>query len=283
MLAWSRGRTLVQLMLLLLVLIAPARGAVAQSVADLYLFDDLFPIMSTEGITSSTAEGVTPLDPSEMGLWRATVERIYDAERMQAAFSSVLDTELQARPDVWAHAIDFAETDLGMQVLRLEISARQALLDDAVDEFARAALAEAREARAGSPLAERLALVRERIAVNNLVELNVSLGLNTTFAYYLGMLEEAAMPGMTEQEIAPLVWAQEADIRADVEDWIESYFLLAYQPLSDEELQSYIAHCASAEGDAFNKMMFTAFEQVFVDISRQVGAALGRALQAQPL
>ncbi len=30
-------------------------------------------------------------------------------------------------------------------------------------------------------------------------------------------------------------------------------------------------------------MMFTAFEQVFVDISRQVGAALGRALQAQPL
>lgn len=270
-------------LVVLLVALMPVRFAQAQSIPELYLFDDLFPIMASEGINSAGSEEATPLDPTELARWRAELARIYDADRMQAGFVAVIDEGLAGRDDIAQDAIDFAMSELGTRVLRLEISAREALLDDAVDEMARFALSEARAADPDTTLAKRLALVRERIAVNDLIELNVSLGMNTSFAYYAGMLSEADVPGMTMQDVLALVWAQEEDIRADVEDWIESYFLMAYQPLSDAELQQYILHSGSDLGDAFNRVMFRAFDSVFVDISKQVGAALGRAMSAQSL
>ncbi|MFN4056925.1 MAG: hypothetical protein ACK4HW_01905 [Roseinatronobacter sp.] len=272
-----------QALVILVLALVPLRPVQAQTIAELYLFDDLFAIMSTEGITSSTSAEAVPLDPAELPNWQARVERIYDPARMQADFVTVLDAALAARPDVAADAAVFAGSDLGARVLRLEISAREALLEDAVDTLAREALAEARAAEAGSPLAVRLDLVRERIAANNLIELNVTLGLNTTYAYYAGMMEGAALPGLTEQDIVPMVWSQADTIRADVEDWIESYFLLAYHPLSDAELQEYIAYSGGALGDAFNRMMFQAFDRVFVGISGQVGASLADMMSAQPL
>ncbi len=227
-------------------LVLPIRTAQAQSVSELYLFDDLFAVMSIEGIVSSASEEAVPLDPSDLPDWRARVERIYDPVQMQADFMAVLDPELLDRPDVAQDATEFAASELGARVLRLEITAREALLEDSVDTLAREALAEARAAEPGSPLAERLELVRARIEANNLVELNVTLGLNTTYAYYAGMMAGAALPGLTEQDILPMVWAQEEAVRADVTDWIESYFLMAYHPLTDAELRDYVTYAASA-------------------------------------
>lgn len=260
-----------------------SRPGRANEIAELYLFTDLFPIMAQEGITSAGADDATPLAPEDLQKWRNDLALIYDPSRMQADFSAVLDAQLAAKDDVRAHAVAFARSVEGARVLQLEISARQALLDDEIDEMARLSLSEARESDPRSPSAQRLALVRERIDVNDLVELNVSLGLNTTYAYYMGMLSETEIPGLSAQDVLALVWSQEQDIRADVVDWIESYFLLAYQPLSDDELRRYIDHSASENGDAFNRMMFQAFDAVFVDISRRVGAALGRALSGETL
>jgi hypothetical protein len=58
---------------------------------------------------------------------------------------------------------------------------------------------------------------------------------------------------------------------------------MAYQPLSDDDLRAYIDHSSTPLGDAFNRAMFLAFDTVFVDISRQVGTALGRTLSGQSL
>ncbi len=274
----------VQFLFLSLVLVlGPVRASVAQDLPELYLFDDLFQIMAAEGISASGDENATPLDPTELGQWRANLERIYDASRLEANFVAALEQALEGRADVTEDAIAFAQSPLGERVLRLEVSAREALLDNEIDEMARLALMEAREADSDSAAARRLALVRERIEVNNLVELNVSLGLNTSYAYYTGMLSETDLPGLEPQDVLTLVWAQEEDVRADVGDWIESYFLMAYQPLSDDDLRAYIDWSGSALGDAFNRAMFLAFDTVFVDISRQVGTALGRALSGQSL
>ena len=267
----------------LVLLAVPLRPAAAQDIATLYLFDDLFAIMADEGIASAGDADATPLAPEDLGQWRAELARIYDSSRMSADFTAALDNQLAQRPDIRADAIAFAQSELGARVLQLEVTARKALLDDEIDEMARLVLAEARDAAPGSDMAKRLALVRERVAVNDLVELNVSLGLNTTYAYYDGMLSQAEVPGLGAQDVLSLVWSQEEDIRTDVTDWIESYFLMAYQPLTTEELETYIDFSASAGGDGFNRMMFQAFDAVFVDISRQVGAAMGRALSGETL
>jgi len=281
-----RSRLNIQLRILLLSLLlafGSTRSAVSADLADLYFFEELFPIMAAEGIASSGDENATPLDRSELGQWRSDLARIYDASRMQQSFTDVLNSALAGRDDIIRDATEFGQSSLGERVLKLEVSARAALLDDAIDDMARQALLDARAAPAQSELGQRLALVRERVAVNDLVELNVSLGLNTSYAYYTGMLSETELPGLGPQDVLSLVWEQENDIRTDVTDWIESYFLMAYQPLSTEDMRAYIDWSGSAYGDAFNRAMFRAFDAVFVDISSQVGTALGRALSGQSL
>ena len=125
--------------------------------------------------------------------------------------------------------------------------------------------------------------MRDRIAVNDLIELNVSLGLNTSLAYYTGMVDAGWRAGMGGADLLTLVWAQEQAIRDDVTDWAESYFLLAYQPLNAEEMQAYIDHAASPDGDAFNRAMFRAFDAVFGDISHRLGAAMAAQMQQDTL
>lgn len=260
---------------------APPRTAHATELADAYLLPELFDIMAQEGRQASRTDPDLPQDPAAQAQWSRTIARIYDAARMEAEFTEALEDRLA--PEVREKALDFAQSDLGRRILQLEVSARLALLADEVDSAAQDTLLRARRAPQDSDQAIRLALVRDRIAANDLIELNVSLGLNTSLAYYRGMAEEGWMAGMAGADLLALVWAQEEAIRNDIVTWAESYFLMAYQPLSPEEMAEYIDHARSPEGDAFNRAMFRAFDDVFVDISRQVGAALARQLQQDTL
>jgi hypothetical protein len=260
---------------------APQHAARANTLAETYLLPELFDIMAEEGRKASVTALDAPQDMSAQAQWARTIARIYDADRMEADFTRALENALA--PNVRNAALEFAESDLGQRIMQLEVTARRALLSDEIDEAARQALMQARDAAPDSPQAQLLARVRQRIAVNDLVELNVSLGLNTSLAYYSGMAEEGWMAGMAGSDLLALVWAQEDAIREDIVTWAEAYFLMAYQPLSDAEMTAYIAHASSPEGDAFNRAMFRAFDAVFVDISRRVGAALARQMQQDTL
>lgn len=267
----------------LCLVIAQPRPALASDLSRAFLLPELFDIMAAEGRTSVLADGATPLQGQALAEFRSDVDAIYDAERMLNAFTAALEAELSTRPEVRADALEFAATEAGQQILQLEVAARQALLEDEIDEMARLALLEAREGGPGNAAAERLVLVRQRIDANDLIELNVSLGLNTSFAYYRGMLAENAVQGMTSDTLLQLVWAQEPEIRADIEDWIDSYFLMAYQPLAVKDMQDFVAYVSTPLAQDFNRAMFRAFDTVFSEISFQVGRALGRRLITEEL
>lgn len=254
------------------------RAASAQDVSRAYLLPELFEIMASEGRNSVLADGAIPLQGRALADFERDVARIYDHDTMHDAFLATLTADLDSAPDVVQDALEFAQTDLGKRVLRLEISAREALLDDEVDQIARMTLEEAR-----TDPAQRLEMIRARVDANDLIELNVSLGLNTSYAYYQGMLSENAVNGLDSEQLLFLVWAQEPEIRADIEDWIESYFMMAYQPLSDDELQAYIDYVSQPLAQAFNRAMFRAFDALFTDISIAVGRALGRRLNVEDL
>lgn len=261
----------------------PGRPAYAEDLVRALLLPELFEIMAAEGRNSVLEDETTPLQGSLLARFEQDVARIYSADQMMQNFVSVLEQALLPHPDLRADTLRFARSDLGKRVFQLEVSARAALLDDAVDEAARIALENARDAASGTAEAKRLALVRERIAANDLIELNVSLGLNTSFAYYRGMLTEDAVGGLSADALLQLVWAQKPEIRVDIEDWIESYFLMAYQPLSDAEFRQLIDYAQTPLAIGFNQIMFQAFDTVFSDISRALGQALGRRMQTEEL
>jgi len=276
-------RTAVVLITSFFVVLSSLRMAGAEDVSRAYLLPELFEIMATEGRSSVVTEGAVPLEGRALAEFERDVARIYDPATMHDAFVATLLSELGPRPEILEDALDFAQTELGKRVLRLEISARAAMLDDEVDEVARLALQEAREADDDTQAAARLEMIRARVDANDLTELNVSLGLNTSYAYYQGMMSESAVNGLDDEQLLYLVWAQEPEIRLDIEDWIESYFMMAYQPLSDDELQAYIDYVSSPLAQGFNRAMFRAFDALFTDISVSVGRALGRSLTGEDL
>jgi len=173
----------------------------------------------------------------------------------------------------------FFTSEPGRTIVSLEVSAREALLDDAVEEAAKEAASIAL-----ADDAPRMALIQEYAEVNSLVETNVVGALNANYAFFSGLMEGGSFPqSMSEDEILADVWSQEPDIRANTTEWINSFLFMAYQPLSDDDLQAYIAFSQSEAGQEVNEALFAAFDAMFIDISRNLGRASARFMTRQEL
>lgn len=210
--------------------------------------------------------------------WKAEVAGIYDVAEMKQRFADRLSAELQGKEGV-AEMDAFFASDLGRKVLQLELEARRALMDDETESAASLAWADL-EAAGG----KRVEMIRAFAEVNDLVESNVMGTLNSNFAFYKGMAGAGGLEaGMSEEDMLAEVWGQEADIRAQTEDWVYPYLNLAYGPLTDAELQAYIDFSATPAGQVLNGALFAAFDAVFTPISRALGTAAAQQLQGQDI
>lgn len=239
--------------------------------------DDMLEVMREEGIAYGMQIDQEMLGGSGGRDWRATVELIYDSERMKTEVSAELAAEM-AGMDI-APMLDFFTSDLGQEIITLEVSARRALLDEVVEAASKdaAAIASAQET-------PRFLQVQRFADVNDLIETNVVGGMNSNFAFYMGLMEGGALNGdISEEQILTDVWSQEADIRQNTQDWVYSYSLLAYQPLSDNDLDAYIAFSESAAGQDLNRALFAAFDGMFEDISFALGRASATYMISQEL
>lgn len=211
--------------------------------------------------------------------WSAMVTRIYQADGLTEEFTRSLSAELADKPEVAAKAQAFFASPTGRKIIGLEIEARRAMLDDAAEEAAKEAFG-AMEAK-GAP---RVDALRRFVAANDLVEMNVMGALNANLAFYKGMSQGGAFTeGMTESDMLAEVWAQEDQVRQETEDWLWPYLALAYQPLSDEEMQAYQVFSEAPEGRALNAALFAAFDASFVRISGELGRAVALMVQGQDI
>jgi len=258
----------------------PARAEVApevEALLDAMDMRELLEVMHLEGQDYGTMLE-DELFPGRGGAaWSAIVSQTYDPTVMYDRFASRFSDELEGE-DV-ARMTDFFASDIGQRIVAYEITAREALLEDGIEEAAQETL-RVREAE-DDP---RLALVREFVEANDLVESNVMGAMNANYAFYVGLMDGNAFPRqMGEQDILTDVWSQEEEIRADTEEWVHSYLLMAYQPLSDEDLQTYIDMARTPEGRALNRALFAAFDEVFTDISATLGLAAARFIAGQDI
>ena len=251
----------------------PAVEVSVDRVTEVMRLGELFVVLREEGLAygDSLEEDMFPSGGGAD--WRAEVSDIYDAARLQAAFSKALAERLKDRPDAVADIIAFFETDLGKRVVELEIEARRAFLDTAAEEAARVAAEDAAAAR--DP---KVALVRRMIEAGDLLEMNVAGALSGSLAFMTGMAESGAYGGMPQDQLLADIWGQEEQIRADSSSWLNAYLGLAYAPLSEAELESYVAFWESAAGQELNAALFAAFDEVFRPVSLDLGRAAGRAM-----
>lgn len=260
----------------------PLRAASADPAALLTTLriPEMIAVMQDEGIAYGD-ELEEQLFPGAGGTrWDQAVARVYDEPALLERFQSAFAARLAADPQAMDQIAGFFGTDRGQQILILEIGARRALLDEAAEEAAAVSVDDMR-AR-DDP---RLALLERFATANDLIEQNVSGALNANFAFYQGMSDAGAFDGakMTEADMLAEVWAQEPDIRAETESWLYPFLALAYKPLSDADVEAYLAFSESEAGRAMNAAMFAAFDEVFREISRDLGRAAAEMLSGQDI
>jgi len=260
----------------------PLRAASADPAALLTTLriPEMIAVMQDEGIAYGD-ELEEQLFPGAGGArWDEAVARVYDEPALLERFQSAFAARLAADPQAMDQIAGFFGTDRGQQILILEIEARRALLDEAVEEAAAVSVDDMR-AR-DDP---RLALLERFATANDLIEQNVSGALNANFAFYQGMSDGGAFDGakMTEADMLAEVWAQEPDIRAETESWLYPFLALAYKPLSDADVEAYLAFSESEAGRAMNAAMFAAFDEVFREISRDLGRAAAEMLSGRDI
>lgn len=245
-------------------------------ILELLRIEPLFDLLQRESLIYGDDLATELLGGSEPG-WRAEVAALHAPTRLmppfRTEFAARLPTELQPAIE------QFLSSELGQKMIGLELSAREAMLDQSVEEAAieRAAAADL----AHDP---RLAEVRALIAASDLVDSNVLSGLNANLAFYRAMAAGGGFPyEMSESEMTAEVAGQEPDIRTDITAWVEGYLFMACAPLTDAELSEAIAFFDSEPGRALIAAEFAGFDQVYEQASSDLGAALARRLKGQDL
>ena len=247
-----------------------------QLLADAMRLPEIIEVMRAEGLDSSS-DLATNMLGGVTDRFLASVDQIYDTDRMELIVMNGLSQGLNE--NAAETAASFFQSELGAQIISLEISARLAFGDVAIEEASNEV---AKDLPRADP--ERFDLLSEYISVNNLIENNVVGALNSNLAFFEGLVEGGAFDrAVSEDEMLAEVAAQEAEIRADTELWLQSYLALAYQPLSDEELGLYIDFSGTGAGQALNRALFEGFDEMFVNISRALGLTVGSISGAEQL
>lgn len=257
----------------------PAAEVSVATLAELMQLPALFEVLRQEGLSyGETLE--KDMFPGGGGPgWKAAVDKLYDDKTLLADFTAVLDAELAKDPATLAEIIAFYQTDTGHRVAGLEVEARRAFLDEANEEAARVAAEDRAAAR--DP---KVKLLERFITAGDMVEMNVAGALSGNLAFMQGMSKAGAYgQPMPEADLMGEVWGQESQIRDDTTSWLHAYLGLAYEPLSEREMQDYIDFMESPAGQHLNAALFLAFDQVFRQLSYDLGLAAGTAMQGQDI
>ncbi len=253
---------------------APEAASAAAAVMTAMRLDELFAIMAEEG----RAHGADLRDAYFGGRaapgFEAAVARVYAPERLQAAFAAAFAAELARDPGAVAAIEAFYAAPAGQRIVELELLARRALLDDDLREAA-----EVRAEKMQAARDPRLRAIRRLIEAGDLIEGNTAGSLTVLAAFSLAL--NATAPAdlrQSEADVLAGVWADEARIRADTVDWLLSFMVLAYAPLSEAELKTYADFLASPAGQVLNRALMAgseaAMRPALADMGREVGLVL---------
>jgi len=253
----------------------PVQADQADALLDALGVEQIIDVMRTEGLDygDDLAGEMFPGGASQS--WRDAVDRIYDTDRMEMTVRSEFSAAL-GDADV-TPMLEFFGTREGMRLVELEVSARTAMIEDEIEEMARATYRDL----SGSD-DDRLALIEDYVQSNDLIEANVVGAMNASMQFYGGLVDGGALE-LSQDEILRDVWEQEEETRTDTREWVHGFLLMAYGPLEDSTLKTYTALSETPAGEAMNRALFAGFDRMYGDISYALGRAAARQMQTQDL
>ena len=192
-----------------------------------------------------------------------TAQRLYDPARIEAELRSSFIRRVD--PQDARQALVFFDSAQGQRIVELEVQARQAIVDDAVEAAAKAA--------SDSPGAE----VERLSSVRDLVEVNTDISVAARFAFYDGF--HAAAPSTD----TPDVEGQRGTIAEETRAWITGYYMLVASAVEDDDLDIYAAFWETDVGQGVDAALSQAFEESYVALSYGLGQTVGRLMPQNDL
>lgn len=218
-----------------------------------------------EGLDDAQDINADMLNGQGGAFWQEQVSQLYAAGPIEDAFFVALKTGLDE--EALTAAVQFFDSDRGQRITELEIAARAAMRDPAIEEASMTAFATLAQDDPYVPL------ITEFVTLNDLLELNVALTMSASYQFSRG-LADGGLLEMSEEQILAQVWESEPSLREASQGWLEGYLLLAQQPLAVDDLQAYIAFAKTPAGKALNAALFAGYETVFTDIAYGLGRAV---------
>lgn len=251
------------------------RAAEFAALMDAIRIADTVAIMRDEGVTY----GSNLIEDMMMGAdtpgWRIRVAQIYDETRMLDRLVTGLETEL-ADVDL-APILALFSSDLGAEIIALELAARDEFSDEAAELAARDRFDDLTDNDDAL-----VAQITTMMDDSDLVNFNVMGIMNSNMMLYRGLSDGGAIE-LGEDDILRDVWASEASVREESTGWLQGYFLTCYEALDPDKLELYAAFWRTSEGRAFNAALFAVFDQMYEELSYLLGRAAAEQLKSEEL
>ncbi|WP_317054704.1 DUF2059 domain-containing protein [Roseovarius rhodophyticola] len=254
---------------------ARAAGEDMAALIDALRINETVEIMRKEGLRYGSELGVEMLPGVNAKAWQDQVARIYDTDKMAQVVTQGFETALDGKEI--AEVVAFFTSETGQEIISLELSAREAFLNEDTEMAAMDAYERARDEN--SHLFQQ---VETLISDSDLVDYNVMGALNSNLMFYRGLADGGAFE-MSEEDMLADVWSQEGDVRNDSEGWLGAFLILAYQPLDDAELEAYAEVYRSEQGKVLNAAIFEAYDQMYEELSYLLGRAVAQQMQSEEL
>lgn len=203
----------------------------------------------------------------------ARIDAIFDTAEMQIVL--INKTSEKMSDAHIAEATEFLNSDVGARANTLETTARRAISDDAIEEYALSQFNDASDLG-------RYTQFRDIIVALDLIDQNTygAMGAQYVFMMELGKTNQMAL---TDADINELLRAGEAELRDGIRAWLYGFFNMAYAPLSDEDLATYIQFQQSEAGKALNSALFAGFNELSVRHAQKMGIMIAELMQVQDL
>ena len=252
------------------------RAAPADDVLDALRLPEMLQVMREEGVSHGADLSLDMTGRPGNAQWLAVLDRIYDTDKMDTVMRDAFAEAFGDTPT--DPLLAFFTSDLGKEIVALELDARRAMVDPDFEEQTR----EAYRLRAAREEDARREQVADFIATGDLIEANVAGALNASFQFYRGLIDGGAFT-MSESDVLRDVWSQEEETRTDTREWLFAYLLLSYEALDDAEFQAYHDLSASDEGRALNRALFAGFNLMYDELSYALGLAVARQMAGEDL
>lgn len=248
-----------------------------QPLLDALDMGSLIQIMREEGVEYGDELALEMFPGRDGATWRDQVSQIYDVDKMSETISTGMDAEL-ADTDI-APLVAFFTSDLGRQIVVLEVSARRAFLESAVEDAATDQVMQLQDNN--DP---HFSLIEKFSAASDLIDTNVVGAMNANYAFYQGLAAGGGLDlDLSEEQMLSDVWEQEPEIRQSTTEWVYGYLNMAYQPLSEAELTAYLDLTMTPEGKDMTRALFVSFDEMFINISKALGFAASQFMSGQDL